>query len=528
MSVNDNDSNTRPKRRRTGEVSRRVVLASAVSLGGTAVATALPALVPDKKARHTARPKETNAQIDVEMLRKQLKGRTLTQSDADFNSALMDGFFNRLLPTDRKPQILVQVQDEDDVCRAVTFAKENKLKVVVRGGGHNWCNPALRRGGLMIDLHNLNKVISVDPASRKAVLQPIISNRDVQRLLNPLGLAYPSGHCPQVKLSGYLLSGGMSWNQGVWGPGTASVEAIEIVTPDGKLITASDTENQDYFWAARGAGPGFFGVAVRYHLKLYPLPKHIAGSSYYYNLDDAVTLAEWLGKIAPQLPPQVELSLWLVNAPAEIAAKAKLPGGKAALVTATTFADSEEEARKATAPLDQCPIIEKCLSKTVNERVNFEQLFDISGSLWPVDRRNAVEAMFSNSKPADLFRAVAGHYRNAPSHEGLIMYAFFTGPETANANLTNAAFSTHAHLYGGPWTLWKDAADDEANLRWHRKCVEILRPFTFRHYVGESDTVSYPSHVKHAYSEETLKRIEQLRKKYDPTGVFFNYSDGLS
>ena len=105
------------------------------------------------------------------------------------------------------------------------------------------------------------------------MVQPIISNRDIQRVLNAKGLAYPSGHCPQVKLSGYLLGGGMSWNQGVWGYGNESLEAVELVTAEGKLITASESDNADYFWAARGAGYGFFGVATRYHLKLYPLPK---------------------------------------------------------------------------------------------------------------------------------------------------------------------------------------------------------------------------------------------------------------
>jgi FAD/FMN-containing dehydrogenase len=86
-------------------------------------------------------------------------------------------------------------------------------------------------------------------------------------------MAFPSGHCPQVKLSGYLLGGGMSWNQGAWGHGCESVEAIEMVTAERQLITASKDENQDYFWAARGAGPDFFGVVTRFHLKLHLFQK---------------------------------------------------------------------------------------------------------------------------------------------------------------------------------------------------------------------------------------------------------------
>ncbi len=156
---------------------------------------------------------------------------------------------------------------------------------------------------MLIDLTNLNKVISIDTAARKAVLQPIVSNREIQAALNPHGMSFPSGHCPPVKISGYLLGGGMSWNHGVWGPGLGSVEAIEIVNAKGERITASATESHDYFWAARGGGPGFFGVAIRYHLKLYPLPQAITGSAYYYPYEHVVELARWLDRLAGELPP---------------------------------------------------------------------------------------------------------------------------------------------------------------------------------------------------------------------------------
>ena len=75
--------------------------------------------------------------------------------------------WNRLVP-DRAPQIVVCVADEQDVIAAIRFARENKLKVVVRGGGHNWCQPSLRNGGLLIDLKNLDKVISIDVDSSQS------------------------------------------------------------------------------------------------------------------------------------------------------------------------------------------------------------------------------------------------------------------------------------------------------------------------------------------------------------------------
>lgn len=464
--------------------------------------------------------------VDLSGLKSRIAGQVLVPSDAEFNSVVYGELWNRL-HANRAPQVVAKVANEKDVCEAVKFAKANRMKVVVRGGGHNWCCPSLRNGGMMIDLTNLNQVISIDPVAGKAVVQPIISNRDIQKFLNAQNVSFPSGHCPQVKLSGYLLSGGMSWNQGVWGPGVGSVEAIELVTPDGELITASKDQNSDYFWAARGAGPGLFAVAVRYHLKLYPLPKHITASAYYYPVDELATVADWLGKTAAKLPSKVELSLFLFAAPPELADRCKEHAGKVAAVTATVFADSEQESKEATKLLDECPVMDKCLMKTQNEHVVFEKLFDMSGALWPAERRNQVEAMFSNSSPKELFTAVRDHYMTVPSPETLIMFAFFTGPNVPAPLIEDAAFSMSAHLYGGPWTMWKDAADDAVNIKWHKECLKLLKPFVAGHYVSESDTVDYPENIKESYTTKNYQRIEQLRKKYDPQGVFFNFTDGL-
>ena len=207
----------------------------------------------------------------------------------------------------------------------------------------------------------------------------------------------------------------MSWNQGVWGTGIGSVEAVELVTPNGDIITADKDQNTDYYWAARGAGPGFFGVATRYHLKLYDLPKAIACSSYYYPIGEVDTVAHWLESIASKLPPNIELSLFMLTAPPEIAEKCKADAGKACMVAATIFADSMEEAKSSLKPLDDCPIIAKCLSKAVAKPYDFEALFDASGALWPADHRNQVEAVFSNSKLTDLF-----HCSSRPFLEGSV------------------------------------------------------------------------------------------------------------
>lgn len=446
----------------------------------------------------------------------EFKGCWMRRGDADFEAAARAHVWNEVQP-DRLPEVVAQVADVDDVIVAVNYARENGLKVSVRGGGHNWACTSLREGGLLIDLAGLNRVVSIDAESRRAVLEPIISNRQAQATLKPYGLAFPSGHCPTVKLSGYLLSGGMSWNHGVWGPGCGSVEAIEMVTADGRLVTASATENPDLFWAARGAGSGQFAIAVRYHLRLYPLPK-IACTAYTFPASDAVAVAEWLGPLADRLAPNVELSLWLL--PDE-----KSDRDMKCVVTATTFADTYEEAAEAVRLLETCPLLERCTERIFSEPSDFEGIFDLSGALWPEGTRNRVDAMLSDAPLGDVVGATLEHFLRAPSRKAIYMFAVYTGGH-APKTPPDASFSMTGRLYGGPWTVWEDAADDAANIAWHEELVRLMAPYVHGHYVSESSTVDHPEYYETTHALGVWARIEEVRRAYDPSGLFFGLHEG--
>ncbi|CAN5185949.1 FAD-binding oxidoreductase [soil metagenome] len=501
------------------KVTRRIFLAGGLWAAGSVF---VGNINPERVLAASKKPS-----FDADALRKAVKCDISLSSDKDFKDKVFSGLWNKYHAT-RLPEVAVRVKTDADVIAAVKFAKANNMKVAVRGGGHNWAATSLRNGGMMIDLTEMNQVLSVDPVKKIAISQPIVSNREIQQKLKPYNLAFPSGHCPQVKLSGYLLSGGMSWNQGTWGHGCESVEKIEMVTADGELITADKDHNQDYFWAARGAGPGLFAICLRYHLKLYDIPKAFTCSSYYYPMDQAKVVAEWIKETAPKLKPCVELSLWMVTAPPELAEKAKADGGKVCQVTGTAFTDSQEQGKEVMALLDTCPVMNKCLSKSINQPADFEGLFDFSGALWPENMRNQVEAMFSNSNPADIFVATADHFKKCPSPATVFMFAVFTGPNVPTKPPADTSFSMAGKLYGGPWTMWKDEKDDAVNLKWHKDMLTIIKPFTAGHYVGETDTVQYADHAVAAFTRENWKKLAELRKKYDPTGLFFDFKNGFS
>jgi hypothetical protein len=127
-----------------------------------------------------ARRQPATNQPDIGLLKSNFgfKGRLFRSSDPGFEQAAYGRLWNKLQPK-RHPQIVAQAADVQDVVAAVKFARANKLKVTVRGGGHNWCNPSLRDNGLLIDVTNLNRVLSIDSGVQKAIVQPIVSNRQI-------------------------------------------------------------------------------------------------------------------------------------------------------------------------------------------------------------------------------------------------------------------------------------------------------------------------------------------------------------
>ena len=110
-------------------------------------------------------------------------------------------------------------------------------------------------GGILLDVSHLQDV-EIDRKAMRARVGPGCRGNELLAMLLDRDLFFPAGHCPGVALGGYLLQGGFGWNGRVHGPACMSVEAIDAVTADGDLVHASETENADLLWAARGAGPG--------------------------------------------------------------------------------------------------------------------------------------------------------------------------------------------------------------------------------------------------------------------------------
>jgi FAD/FMN-containing dehydrogenase len=149
--------------------------------------------------------------------------------------------WNQLAP-ERRPDVIVRVASVPDVVAAVDFARGHGLRLAVRSGGHAWCGAALRDGGMLVDVANLD-AIQIDGPRATAAIGPGAVSLDLAQRLARDRFAFPLGHCGSVRVGGYLLGGGVGWNAGAWGPACAGIEAVDVVTAEGRLLRATADEH---------------------------------------------------------------------------------------------------------------------------------------------------------------------------------------------------------------------------------------------------------------------------------------------
>ena len=282
-------------------------------------------------------------------------GRLVLPSDSDWEDARVGRVFNGRRP-DRQPAAVLIAKSVDDVQKGVRLANENGWTVAIRSGGHSWAAWSVRDGGLLIDLGALRE-ISLDEASGIVSAGPATKGGDeLSPYLEERGRFFNGGHCPSVGIGGFLLQGGQGWNQRGWGWAAESVVAVDVVTADGDLVRCDADQNTDLYWAARGAGPAFPGIVVRFHLDTRPLFRHLAHTVQAYELEDFTEVMTWLYEAHHRIPDNVEI--------VAISTPVPLPDGterRVFLVTGASFDDDELHARASLAEFNTCPVIDRAL-----------------------------------------------------------------------------------------------------------------------------------------------------------------------
>jgi FAD/FMN-containing dehydrogenase len=439
------------------------------------------------------------------------EGRTLARGDVAYEIARRDALW-RTNPPDRFPDRIVQANSVGDVVAAVRSAKAAGQRVGVRSGGHSWSGNNVRDGGVLIDVSRL-RAFTVDQAGMTATAEPGIGGSVLLAELMKRGLFFPVGHCRGVCVGGYLLQGGFGWNGRVLGPACASVIGIDYVDADGELRHASESENAEMLWAARGSGPDFFGVVVRFHLRVYPKPAFVGTSLIQYPADRLEDVVRWMDRIGPEVPPQVELQFVVSRSPS-LPPRLRERTGTSPVrveVVVPTIAESRAAAKAATAFLASRPKGARLRVPLVPSPMGAMY----SGVMQHYPKANwETDNLWTHASAEELLphiQRIADTMPPPPAHLLWLNWAPVT-------ELPDMAFTvedrTYLALYGG----WLNPADGPATAQWARSNAAAMASLSTGVQFADD-----PGRPALGISQAARARLEALRAKHDPDGRFHRW-----
>lgn len=429
----------------------------------------------------------------------------LDRGEPGYEQARQGAIWNARKPA-RYPDTIVVAKDEDDVVAAVKLARQREQPLSVRSGGHSWIADAVRDGGVLVDLSALDSVW-IEKDKETFCIQPAARSKDVALALTAAGLSFPTGHQPTVGLGGFILGGGYGWNGRTHGPACLSIEAIDVVLASGELVHADDRSDPRLMWAARGAGPGFFGVVTRFYLRGHEPYERILHSSYVFpgELRDEVLL--WSYETLPSIPSQVEpmLSFRLDQQLGEmvvvVSAVAFLTGG-----TGPEVLD----------PVQACPFAHRAIRSALARPADFPALYAGTEAATPEGLRYAVDGIWLDGPGTEIIERARPLLDATPVDESFLLWMLWGHYPPA----ASACWSTQGRLYLSPSAGWSDPAEDLAHEHWTHAVLGELQDLSLGAQLSDANPADRPDH---GLSPENAARLEELRELYDPDGRFRSY-----
>lgn len=416
---------------------------------------------------------------------------------------------------DRRPGVIVQCQNTEDVISAVNHARAKDLPISIRGGGHNVAGHAVCDDGVMIDLSGMRGV-TVDPETRIASVEGGALWRDVDVASQAHGLATPGGLISDTGVAGLTLSGGIGWLRAKHGLSIDNLVAANVVTADGSLVRASAEENSDLLWALKGGG-GNFGVVTQFEFALHPIGPEVMFAAPVYAVDDGpAPIRAWrdlMKKHGDLVGSLCEFSTaGGEDFPQEM-------WGKKVYTLACVYNGDAADGETLLQPLRELDNIVVDFSGRMTY-CDLQQIFD---TLMPAGEfRCYWKARYLSDLSDEMIDLAMNNALTAPSDASISSLWNFGGATTnVAANATAFGDRSMGWMYSLD-SVWSDPKDDASNIAWSRDGWDAAAPFGHK---GRA-YLNFPGHgedgdaLTRASFGENFARLVEIKTKYDPQNRF--------
>jgi FAD/FMN-containing dehydrogenase len=449
----------------------------------------------------------SSADNSINQLKSALRGRVIERGDPDYDEARK--VYNAMI--DKKPRFIAPCVDVADVIACVNFARENKVLLAIRGGGHNAGGLGIADDALVIDLAGI-KYTRVDPKSETVTVGGGCTWGDVDHATHAFGMAVPTGIISTTGVGGLTLGGGVGHLTRKCGLTIDNLLSADVVLANGKFVRASADENPDLFWALRGGG-GNFGVVTAFTFKTHKIDTVYAGPML-YELSDTTEVMKWYRDFIVKAPE--DLNGWF--------AFLTVPPGP-------PFPENLHLKK-------MCGVVWCCTAPQAKAEEMFKPIrafkkpaLDFVGPL----PQPALNSMFDPIYPpglqwywrADFLneisdKAIAEHIRFAQAmptmHSTMHMYPI-TGAAARvpkDATAWNYRDAKWAQVMVG---VDPDPANKEKITKWTKDYFDAVHPFSAGGAYVNFMMDEGEDRVKATYGAN-YQRLVEIKAKYDPTNLF--------
>jgi FAD/FMN-containing dehydrogenase len=447
----------------------------------------------------------TREQVDA--LRSRVTGPLLRPGDERWAEAVK--IWNGMAAT--MPALVLQPVTPLDVAAAVRFARDQRLLLSIKGGGHNIAGTSMAPGGLTLDLSGMREVI-VDPQAKLAHVGPGCLLGDVDQATQAHGLATVLGFVSETGVAGLTLGGGWGYLARRFGFTVDNLAEVEIVTADGAIRTANRDQHPELFWALRGGG-GNFGVVTRFSFRLHQVGPMITGGLIIWSAERADEVLAAYRDLTESAPRELTAAAIVRLAPPAPFLPQQWHGKPIAGIQICHSGANADADLAAVRALGN-PIVDLVSPKPY---VAMQSMLNAMEPKWLHRYWKAEFLPGLSSDFLEAFRSSALRV-TSPLSQSVIFH--LAGALNDHEDDDGAVGNRDAHYIGGFNATWPPGAPSDPHVAWARDGWERIRPFsTGGNYVNFQLADDDTARTAAAYGSN-YRRLQRVKAEHDPDNLF--------